>query len=198
MKKAFVIITFIVLGIWTTSAAWSDSLFCMVEKDNVIISLKQSTWYYTCNDTIASIDQLILQTVGDLDKIQYYVDKRRNISYWLEIRNQKIEYQQKLQNAKAQIMESMKTFESNLIKKYVQYFVIRITPYKISLQKSLVKIDNLVTRGYGTIDLRSYALLLKAQVTVIDSLSNAATVKELTDLLKKYVYFKKEISWKYE
>jgi hypothetical protein len=91
-------------------------------------------------------------------------------------------------------MESMKTFESNLIKKYVQYFVIRITPYKISLQKSLVKIDNLVTRGYGTIDLRSYALLLKAQVTVIDSLSNAATVKELTDLLKKYVYFKKEIS----
>ncbi len=198
MKKAFVIIAFIVLGIWTTSAAWSDSLFCMVEKDNVIISLKQSTWYYTCNDTIASIDQLILQTVGDLDKIQYYVDKRRNISYWLEIRNQKIEYQQKLQNAKAQIMESMKTFESNLIKKYVQYFVIRITPYKISLQKSLVKIDNLVTRGYGTIDLRSYALLLKAQVTVIDSLSNAATVKELTDLLKKYVYFKKEISWKYE
>ncbi len=198
MKKVVLIVILISLFIWTTSAARSDSLFCLVEKNNVTISLKQTKGYHTCNETLASIDQLVLQTVVDLEKIQYYIDQRRNVSYRMNLRNQKINYQQQLQNAKSQILESIKAFESNLIKKYVQYFIIRITPYKISLQKSLAKIDVLTLWWYATIDLRSYGLLLKAQVAVIDSMSNASTVKELTDLLRKYVYFKKEIQWRYE
>jgi len=198
MKKFALLLLFALLSIWSASADRSDGLFCLVQKDNVTISLKKTDGYHTCNETIASLNQLLVQTEVDLNKIQYYIDKRLNLWYRVWLRNEKLQLQQQLRTAKNQIVESMKAFEGNLIKKYVQYFVIRITPYKISLQKSLVKIDDLTARGYATIDLRAYGLLLKAQVAIIDSLNEATTMKELTDLLKKYVYFKKEISWRYE
>jgi hypothetical protein len=51
---------------------------------------------------------------------------------------------------------------------------------------------------FATPALDSYALLLKTQVATIDALSKVTTQTELIDLLKKYVYLKKEILWKYE
>lgn len=90
----------------------------------------------------------------------------------------------------------MKTFESTLLQKSVQYFIIKITPYKIKLQKSLIKINALT--GVGTPWLSSYTILLESQVATIENLSKVSTVPELTDLLAKYVYLKKEIEWKSE
>jgi len=97
-----------------------------------------------------------------------------------------------LQRSRITIITNMKTFEGSLLQKSMQYFIIKITPYKISLQKSLVKIQEL--SGFTTPELNSYALLLKAQVVTIDSLSKVTTLSELTDVLAKFVYLKKEIT----
>lgn len=45
-----------------------------------------------------------------------------------------------LMASKNTITVNMQTFETNLLKKSVKYFILRVTPYKVSLQKSLVKI----------------------------------------------------------
>ncbi|HBB03382.1 TPA: hypothetical protein DCZ39_00535 [Patescibacteria group bacterium] len=89
------------------------------------------------------------------------------------------------------IVTNMKTFQSNLLQKSIQYFIIKVNPYKISLQKSLVKIQAL--SGFATQELNAYQFLLRAQVAVIEKLSKVTTQGELTDLLKTYVYLKKEI-----
>ena len=155
------------------------------------ISLKQTTGYYKCKATIVSLEQLIISTAKDLMKIQSYIIKGRDVEYRTTVKTEKKALLDTLQLSRKTIITNMKTFETNLIKKSIQYFVIKVTPYKISLQKSLIKIQAL--SGVATPALNSYALLLKAQVATIDGLGKVATMDELTDLLAKYVYLKKEI-----
>jgi len=193
-----VIASFILLGIWSVRAEMSDWFFCQIRKDDVVISLKKTEWFYKCNDTIASLEQLMINTAKDLMKIQSYLNKGRNVEYRNTIKTEKQALLKKLQLSRTTIIANIETFESTLLQKSVQYFIIKITPYKISLQKSLVKIQALTLSWFATPALDSYALLLKAQVATIDALSNVTTQAELIDLLKKYVYFKKEILWKYE
>ncbi len=198
MKRIIVIASFILLGIWSVHAEMSEWFFCQIRKDDIVISLKKTEWFYKCNDTIASLEQLMIDTAKDLMKIQSYLNKGRNVEYWNTIKTQKQALLKKLQLSKATIIANIQTFETTLLQKSVQYFIIKVTPYKISLQKSLVKIQALALSWFATPALDSYALLLKAQVATIDALSNVTTQAELVDLLKKYVYFKKEILWKYE
>ena len=196
MKKFLVLVVFIALSVWTVSADQSDWLFCLIRKDQVTISLKQTTWYYKCSDTIVSLDLLIVSTAKDLMKIQTYITRGRDLEYRRTLKVDKETLLDFLQIARKNIVTNMETFESNLLQKSVQYFIIQITPYKIRLQKSLVKIGVLTLSWYATPALNSYAKLLTAQVGVIDKLSAATTKVELVDLLAKYVYLKKEIEWK--
>ena len=136
---------------------------------------------------------MIISTAKDLIKIQTYLNKGRDTDYRQLIKVEKKALLDKLQLSRLTIVANMKTFQDTLLQKSVQYFIIKITPYKISLQKSLIKIDVLTSSGFATPSLNSYAFLLKAQVAVIDKLSKATTQPELTDLLTKYVYLKKEI-----
>jgi len=196
MKKILLIAAFITLGIWTVSADFSDWLFCLVRKDQVTISLKQTIWYYKCNDTIASLERLIIDTAKDLMKIQTYLNRGRDLEYWQALKIQKKALLDSLQLSRISIVANMKTFQSNLLQKSVQYFIIKITPYKITLQKSLVKIHAL--SWFATPALNAYELLLKAQVATIEKFSTVTTNDQLNILLTQYVYLKKEIAWKSE
>lgn len=198
MKKILLIAVFIVLSVWAVSADLSDWLFCLIRKDTVNISLKQTSWYYKCRDTIASLEQLMINTAKDLNKVQTYINRGRDVEYRETVKTQKQSLLDTLQLSRLTIITNMKTFETNLIQKSVQYFIIKITPYKIRLQKSLAKIDTIVASGFSTTSLNTYATLLRAQVTTIDSLSKTTTMSELADFLAKYVYLKKQIEWKYE
>lgn len=198
MKKILLIWILITLGIWSTHADLSESLFCLVKKDQVIISLKQTAWYYNCKDTILSLEHLIISTAKDLMKVQQYVTNGRDIEYRKTIRTGKQNLLNTLQLSRTTIITNMKTFQASLLQKSIQYFIIKVTPYKISIQKSLNKIQLLTLSGFTTPALNSYTLLLKAQAATIEKLSKVTTQAELTDLLAKYVYLKKEIAWKSE
>jgi len=124
-------------------------------------------------------------------KIQTYINKGRDLDYWKALKIQKKALLDTLQLSRTTILTNMKTFESNLLQKSVQYFIIKINPYKIKLQKSLIKIQAL--SGVATPELNSYALLLQAQVATIEKMSKVTLQSELTILLAQYVYLKKEI-----
>ena len=126
-------------------------------------------------------------------KIQIYINGGRDIDYRKKLKIDKESLLDILQLSRKTIITNMKTFESSLLQKSVQYFIIKITPYKVRLQKSLVKIAALTLSGYATPALNSYAQLLTTQVVVIDKLAIVTTKVELIDLLAKYVYLKKEI-----
>ena len=124
-------------------------------------------------------------------KIQTYINKGRDVEFRKTIKAEKQKLLDTLQLSRLAIVANMKTFQANLLQKSVQYFIIKITPYKVRLQKSLIKIEAL--SGVATPSLNSYALLLKAQVAVIEKISKVTMQAELTELLNKYVYLKKEI-----
>lgn len=196
MKKLLVIGTFMLLMLWTAKADLSEWLFCSIRKTEVTISLKQTTGYYRCKDTIVSLESLIIATAKDMMKIQTYINRGRDLAYRKEIKLQKKSLLDTLQLSRMTILTNMKTFESTLFQKSVKYFVLKITPYKLSLQKSLVKIDLL--SGVATPGLIVYQKLLQTQVATIDAFSKVTTQQQLSDLLAKYVYLKKEITWKSE
>lgn len=196
MKKIIIILAFTLLGIWTVSADLSDWLFCLLKKDAVTISLKQTAWYYKCKDTIVSLEHLIIETAKDLMKVQTYLNRWRDIDYRKTVKIEKKTLLDKLLLSRSTVLTNIKTFEANLLQKSIQYFIIKATPYKISIQKSLVKIRSF--SGVITQELNAYQFLLRAQIAVIDKLSKVTTQGQLTDLLKTYVYLKKEIEWKSE
>jgi len=127
-------------------------------------------------------------------KVQQYVTNGRDIEYRKTIRTGKQNLLNTLQLSRTTIITNMKTFQASLLQKSIQYFIIKVTPYKISIQKSLNKIQLLTLSGFTTPALNSYTLLLKAQAATIEKLSKVTTQAELTDLLAKYVYLKKEIA----
>ena len=128
--------------------------------------------------------------------IQTYINRGRDLEYRKAIKLQKKSLLDILQLSRTTILTNMKTFESTLIQKSIQYFIIKIAPYTTQLQKSLVTIQALT--GVVTPAINSYTLLLKAQVDTIDQLSKATTQVELTHLLAQYVYLKNQIEWKSE
>ena len=85
----------------------------------------------------------MINTAKDLMKIQTYINIGRDVDYRKTIKIEKQALLEKLQLSRTTIITNMKTFETNLIQKSIQYFIIKITPYKISLQKSLIKINAL-------------------------------------------------------
>lgn len=183
-----------ILGIWITHADMSEWLFCLVRKDTVVISLKQTPGYYKCKDTIASLESLIIDTAKDLVKIQTYINRGRDVGYRKTIKTQKQALFTTLMASKDTITLNMATFETNLLKKSVKYFILRVTPYKITLQKSLVKLR--AYTGDSSSAIASYTQLLNAQIATIESFATVTTTSQLSDLLAKYVYLKKMIWWK--
>lgn len=124
--------------------------------------------------------------------VQTYINRGLDADYRAEVRHQKLALLEKYQTTRKQILESMEIFESNLIKKAVYYFVLSVTPYKVSLQRSLVKIDAMT--GSVSDRVTIYAAYLREQVATIEALSVVENIDELIPLLNKFIYLKKEIS----
>ncbi len=198
MRKIVVVAVLLLLELWTASANLSEWFFCQVRKNEVVISLKKTDSFYKCSDTIASLEGIIIQTAKDLMTIQIYLNRHKDIEYRSTVKKDKLATLDKLQAARKGIIDNMNAFESNLVKKSVQWFVLTITPYKINLQKSLLTINTLTLSGFATPEINAYAALLKAQVDIIDNIAKSTTMAALDRYLVKYIYLKKTISWRYE
>lgn len=140
MKKIILIVCMLLM-LGSASAGMSESLFCMIDRENVTISLKQSTGYYSCKTTIASLEKMIISSAADLMNIQSYIRRNQDVSYRKPIQKDKIAKFNQLQSIRISIISNMKSFESNLLKKTIELFMIKVLPYKFQLQRSLSKIS---------------------------------------------------------
>ncbi|MEI8090958.1 MAG: hypothetical protein WCG98_01595 [bacterium] len=86
----------------------------------------------------------------------------------------------------------MKSFESNLLKKSLEFFLPKIAPYKNQLKQSLFKLSSLT--GIVAPTTQRYMSLLSGQLQVIDKMATTQTFDELIPLFNAYIYFKQEIS----
>lgn len=96
-----------------------------------------------------------------------------------------------LQALRLNIIESMKTFELTLLKKSVDYFTLKTTPYKLQLTKSLAQLAAL---GSGQpAEVLRLTSLMSGQVQTLDKIAQVKTFEELVPLLNGYIYFKQQI-----
>ena len=119
MKKVLLIGVLSILGLWTASAGLSDWFFCQVKSEEVVISLKKTEWFYKCNDTISSLESLILSTAQDVMTIQTYINRWRDRDYWLRVKREKITSLERYQFVRKNIIENMKNFKVNLVNKSI-------------------------------------------------------------------------------
>ncbi len=62
------------------------------------------------------------------------------MEYWIAIKIEQLSMLDRLHTVRQNIIDSMQSFEHNLVEKSIHYFIISITSYKVGLQKSLMSI----------------------------------------------------------
>ena len=132
----------------------------------------------------------------DLYTLQWYITHGQDVDYRQQVKKDKLAEIDKLQAIRLNIIASMKTFESNLLKKALQFFLLKIAPYRTQLKQWLAKFSALT----GTIspDLQRHISIISGQIQVIDKLYTVETFDQLIPLFNAYLYFNKEIQWKSE
>lgn len=196
MKKV-IITCIVVLALLPSTGFWymEASLFCRVSNQNIQISLS-ATPGWKCKSYIYYIEQIMRKNARDLYTLQWYITNGQDVDYRQQVKKEKLTEIDKLQVIRLNIIASMKSFESNLLKKSLEFFLPKIAPYKNQLKQSLFKLSSLT--GIVAPTTQRYMSLLSGQLQVIDKMATTQTFDELIPLFNAYIYFKQEISWKSE
>lgn len=172
-----------------------DRLFCRINQETIKVSISAKDGS-KCQSYIAYIEQTMRKTARELYTIQWYINKRQDVEYWAEVKKEKLASIDTLQWLRLNIIASMKSFESTLLKKSVDYFTLKTAPYKLQLTRSLIKLSALPSDQPS--DVIRLQTLMSWQVQTLDKIAVVQTFEELIPLLKWFIYFKNEISWKSE
>lgn len=195
MKKTIIII--LVLSLLPSVSFWymEAKLFCRINQQAIKISISSKDGS-KCQSYIVYMEQTMRQTARELYTIQWYINKRQDVDYWTQIKKEKLASIDTLQWLRLDIIASMKSFELALLRKSVDYFTLKTTPYKLQLTKSLSKL--LALTWAQSSDVTRLTTLMSWQVQTLDKIAVVQTFEELIPLLNGYIYFQKEISWKSE
>ena len=195
MKKTIIII--LVLACLPSFSFWymEAKLFCRINQQVIKVSISPKDGS-KCQSYIAYMEQTMRQTARELYTIQWYINKGQDVDYWSQVKKDKLASINTLQSLRLDIIASMKSFELALLKKSVDYFTLKTTPYKLQLTKSLSKL--LALTGTQSPDVVRLTMLMSWQVQTLEKIATVKTFEELIPLLNGYIYFQKEISWKSE
>lgn len=195
MKKIVIIVMVLVclpsVSFWYMEA----KLFCRINQNVIKVSLSPQDGS-KCKTYITYMEQTMRQTAQDLYTIQWYINKKQDVEYWVQVKKDKLASIDTLQSLRLNILASMKSFESALLKKLVDYFTLKNTPYLLQLTKSLSKLSLLTWEQPP--EVTRLHMLMSWQVQTLEKISKVQTIEELIPLLNGYVYFKQQISWKSE
>jgi hypothetical protein len=168
-------------------------LFCRINQQAIKVSISARDGS-KCQSYIAYMEQTMRQTARELYTIQWYINKKQDVTYRMQVKKEKLASIDTLQWLRLDIMASMKTFESSLLKKSVDYFTLKTIPYKLQLTKSLAQLAQLGPDQ--TSEVIRLASLMSGQVQTLDKIAKVQTFEELIPLLDGYIYFKQQIWWK--
>ncbi len=191
-------IGFLLFVFWlpmTTFGYMEAKLFCRINQQAIKVSLSSQDGS-RCQSYISYIEQTMRQTARDLYVIQWYINVQQDVQYWTAVKEEKLSSIDTLQWLRLDIIAHMKTFESTLLQKSVGYFILKITPYKIKLTQSLLKLSALTWTVHPSV--QRLQTLMSGQVQTIEKIAKVETFEELIPLLSWYIYFKQQISWKSE
>ena len=194
MKKIVLITMVCFLFLGTGFGYLEENFFCILKKDDIRISLKKSDGN-RCSEYIKTIEQSMKNNYKDILIIQWYIDKKQNLGYRKQIKQEKIKKINDLQDFRLKLKNSMKMFEDNLLKKYQEFFLDSINLYKWKLKRTLFNLNNLSWTVWNTY-LQKYTAPVQQQLDTIQKISETTGFRELLVLVNKYVYLKKQMEWK--
>ncbi|MEI7562891.1 MAG: hypothetical protein WCJ39_04220 [bacterium] len=166
-------------------------MFCQIDKQNIKISLNPLDGS-KCQEYVSYIESIMKSTAKNLIVIQGYIVSRQDLSYRQKIKQQKLAEIDKLQAIRLNIITNMKTFESNLLQKTIEYFLLRSAPYKAQIQKNYTALTSYT--GTITTSLAQYKTLLSRQLETLTQIAKVKTVGELIPLMDTYVYLKSQLA----
>lgn len=192
MKKWIFLLLVLSLGSGVGFGYLEPKMFCQINKQQIRISLNPIDGS-KCQEYVVYVENTMRTTAKSLVTIQWYIAHRQDVEYWQKIKQQKLTEIDKLQAIRLNIITSMKTFESNLLQKTIEYFMQRVTSYKNKLQKSYTLLANFT--GSVTPYISNYKWILSGQLQTIDKISKVTSIESLIPLMDDYVYFKQKITW---
>ena len=169
-------------------------LFCRINQQAIKVSISPKDGS-KCNSYVAYVEQTMRQAARDIYTLQWYINAGQDVNYWTQVKKDKLTSIDTLQALRLNILASMKSFELSLLRKSVDYFMLKVAPYRLQLTSSLAKLS-LLTWNQQTPETIRLTTLMSWQVQTIDKIAQVQTFEALIPLLNGYIYFQNEIWWK--
>lgn len=189
-----IIITFLLF--WSSFWYMEDSLHCTISNQSIRVSTQKTEDSNKCNEYIKSLELLIKSEYNDILKIQVYIDKKQDLEYRESLQESKKQKIYDLQAIRLWIMENMKLFEDNFLKKTQEYLKTRLEKYYNSLTKKVSPLQKLWTWYQFSPYIQKQISLITSQISTLNAIYTAPDIPTFLKLTKDYLYLKKQLEWK--
>lgn len=194
LSTIFIIIVFLLL--WSSFWYMEDSLYCTISNQSIRVSIQRTEDSNKCNEYIKSLELLIKSEYNDILKIQVYIDKKKDLEYRESLQESKKQKIYDLQAIRLWIIENMKLFEDNFLKKTQEYLKSRLEKYYNSLTKKVSPLQKLWTWYQFSPYIQKQISLITSQINTLNAIYTAPDIPTFLKLTKDYLYLKKQLEWK--
>ncbi|MCF7835211.1 hypothetical protein K9M48_04145 [Candidatus Gracilibacteria bacterium] len=168
-----------------------ENLYCTITSQSIRVSTQKSDDSNKCTEYIQSLEYLIKAEYKDVQKIQVYIDKKKDIEYRQTLQNFKKEKIYDLQAIRLGVIENMKLFEDNFLKKTQEYLQKKLEKYYTSLTKKIAPLQQLGTGYQFSPYIQRQITLITSQINTLNTIYTAPDIPTFLKGIKDYLYFKK-------
>lgn len=196
MKKIlFTIVMTYLCFIWTSFAYLQDNFFCTIWNNTITVTIEKKN-NYKCKEYLVTLSQSITNETNNVLSIQEIIEQGHDIDYWVSVREDKRSQIKSMINLKSQIEEAINEFEWNLfvkIKEYLDYS----TSYDLTVYKKALKsLKNIEKTNWVNSIIKKKMEYISESITYIKNINSATDFDILITNYNKYLYLKKQITWK--
>ena len=174
---------------------FEDKVYCSVENQNVVISLKNENWTVKCRTYMDTIYQLAIKKYEEIETIRTYISQWDDVYYWKEVMTKKKAEFLQLVNYRIQIRSLIQQFESSFFEQYYNFLQKPMSTYYSDLETQyyiLINQDESIRSTSFSLQVAQ----IEQQMWNVSHVLNAKNLDDIMEVVPSYIYLKKQIEWR--
>lgn len=174
-----------------TSADFQESLYCTIQENTLIVSMKKNN-NYLCKNYILYLQNRIYKEYQAIQQTNKLIQEGDNIVFWVDIKRKKLETIQKINLLINKIRHNIQQFEKNLITTIQKYITNNLKKEEIYFEKMLQNLIDIQSTDTKLLEIEK--LIYQAQ-NHIYNITTTQSMDILLENLTNYIYIKNKITW---
>ncbi len=200
LKKLVLILVLILFFANNTFAYFEYKYYCVINSDNISVSLSKKDNYKKCMDLIKDIDQKIYDIDDNISIADKYIKKNWDKEYWLWVKEDLTKKKNNLNFLDAKIKSSMILFENSLfvkVKKVLDYY---LTKELLNVSANILLVHDKISEAKRLSDgdkLKENIKIMEERVVkkyLLEWILNSDDFEQMVPLLKNRLAVYKKIN----